>query len=144
MAAGTYCRICTYGVRTFLGVFCSQPVAAAANFERVDHTQNLKFNKRQQLCACSRADFRTFHKNTIFVLKELLESVGVKHPSELNRRHIVRRLSESEILLADQIYPRAEKGELLKKGKKTIADPRINVYWNKVNTKSFNYDTRSI
>ncbi len=81
-----------------------------------------------------------FHKNTIFVLKELLESVGVKHPSELNRRHIVRRLSESEILLADQIYPRAEKGELLKKGKKTIADPRINVYWNKVNTKSFNYD----
>jgi glutamate synthase domain-containing protein 2 len=85
-----------------------------------------------------------FHKNTIFVLKELLESVGVKHPSELNRRHIVRRLSESEILLADQIYPRAEKGELLKKGKKTIADPRINVYWNKVNTKSFNYDTGSI
>lgn len=85
-----------------------------------------------------------FHKNTLFVLKELLESVGVKHPSELNRRHIVRRLSESEILLADQIYPRAEKGELLKKGKKIIADPRINVYWNKVNTKSFNYDMSSI
>ena len=44
---------------------------------------------------------------------------------KLNRRHIVRRLSESEIRLADQIYPRAEKGELLKKGKKIIADPRI-------------------
>ena len=85
-----------------------------------------------------------FHKNTLFVLKELLESVGVSHPTELNRRHIVRRLSESEIRLADQIYPKAEKGELLKKGKKIIADPRINVYWNKVNSKSFNYIPGSI
>ena len=76
-----------------------------------------------------------FHKNTLFVLKELLESVGVDHPEALNRRHIVRRLSESEIRLADQIYPRAVKGELLKKGKKTIADPRLNVYWDKVTPK---------
>lgn len=85
-----------------------------------------------------------FHRNTLFVLKELLESVGVKHPSELNRRHIVRRLSESEILLADQIYPRAVKGELLKKGKKIVADPRIDVYWNKVKPSSFNYEQGSI
>ncbi len=85
-----------------------------------------------------------FHKNTLFVLKELLESVGVNHPCELNRRHIVRRLSESEIRLADQIYPRAEKGELLKKGKKNILDPRLNVYWNKVSSKSFNYLPGSI
>ena len=85
-----------------------------------------------------------FHKNTIFVLKELLESVGVKHTSELNRRHIVRRLSKSEIKLADQIYPRAIRGELLKKGRKTIADPRLNVYWDKVTSKSFNYIPGSI
>ena len=85
-----------------------------------------------------------FHKNTLFVLKELLESVGVNHPTELIRRHIVRRLSESEIRLADQIYPRAQKGELLKKGKKINADPRIDVYWNKANSKSFNYIPGSI
>ena len=85
-----------------------------------------------------------FHKNTLFVLKELLESVGVTHTKDLNRRHIVRRLSESEIRLADQIYPRAEKGELLKKGKKEILDPRLNVYWNKVSSKSFNYIPGSI
>ncbi|MAR63593.1 MAG: FMN-binding glutamate synthase family protein [Rickettsiales bacterium] len=85
-----------------------------------------------------------FHKNTLFVLKELLESVGVNHTKDLNRRHIVRRLSESEIRLADQIYPRAEKGELLKKGKKEILDPRLNVYWNKVSSKSFNYIPGSI
>ena len=85
-----------------------------------------------------------FHKNTLFVLKELLESVGVTHTHQLNRRHIVRRLSESEIRLADQIYPRAEKGELIKKGKKVIADPRLDVYWNKVTPKSFNYIPGSI
>ena len=59
-----------------------------------------------------------FIKTHYLYLKELLESVGVNHPSELNRRHIVRRLSESEIRLADQIYPKAEKGELIKKVKK--------------------------
>ena len=58
-----------------------------------------------------------FHKNTIFVLKELLESVGVMHTKDLNRRHIVRRLSESEIRLADQIYPKAFKGEFKKRKK---------------------------
>ena len=80
-----------------------------------------------------------FHKNTLIVFKELLESVGVSHPSELNRRHIVRRLSESEIKLADQIYPKAETGELIKKGKIKVADPRLKVYWSKVTPSSFNY-----
>ena len=80
-----------------------------------------------------------FHKNTLFVFKELLESVGVNHPAELNRRHIVRRLSESEIRLADQIYPKVEKGELIKKGKISVADPRLDVYWNKVTPNNFNY-----
>ena len=82
--------------------------------------------------------------NIVFVLKELLESVGVTHTKDLNRRHIVRRLSESEIRLADQIYPRAEKGELLKRGRKTILDPRLNVYWDKVSSRSFNYIPGSI
>ena len=85
-----------------------------------------------------------FHKNTLFVLKELLEAVGVNHPEELNRRHIVRRLSESDIRLADQIYPKAFKGELINKGKKEVADPRLNVYWNKVTPKSFNYIPGSV
>ena len=79
-----------------------------------------------------------FHKNTLHVLKEFLEAVGVNHTHELNRRHIVRRLSESEIKLADQIYPRAEKGELLNNSE--IADPRIKSYWKRVSINSFNYN----
>ena len=83
----------------------------------------------------------------MFVLKEyLLESVGVNTPrTNLNRRHIVRRLSESEIRLADQIYPKAKKENFKKRKEKVIADPRINVYWDKVNSKlSFNYIPGSI
>ena len=55
-----------------------------------------------------------FQKNTRFALKELLEAAGLNHPNELNRRHIVRRLSASQIKLADQIYPKVESGALLK------------------------------
>ena len=49
---------------------------------------------------------KNFQKNTRFAVKELLEASGLTHPRELNRRHIVRRLSESQIKLADQIYPK--------------------------------------
>ena len=76
-----------------------------------------------------------FHKNTIMAFAEMLEATGLKHPSGLTRRHIVRRLSSSQILLEDQIYPRVESGELLE-GKET-ADPRIAVYWNRVSGESF-------
>ena len=77
-------------------------------------------------------------KNTLHVLKEFLEAVGVQHTHELNRRHIVRRLSESEIKLADQIYPKAEKGELLNNSE--ISDPRLKSYWKRVSINSFNYN----
>ena len=53
-------------------------------------------------------------KNTRFALKELLEAAGLSHLNELNRRHIVRRLSASQIKLADQIYPKVENGALLR------------------------------
>ena len=54
-----------------------------------------------------------FQKNTRFALKEL-EAAGLTHPNDLNRRHIVRELSASQIKLADQIYPKVEPGALLR------------------------------
>ena len=56
-------------------------------------------------------------------------------PDKLTRRHIVRRLSESKILLADQIYPKVKDGALIK-GEK-VDDPRLAVYWNLVTPDSF-------
>ena len=76
-----------------------------------------------------------FHKNTRFALKELLEAAGLVHPNELNRRHIVRRLSASQIKLADQIYPKVENGALLRG--ESVEDARLSVYWDRVDQSSF-------
>ena len=77
-----------------------------------------------------------FHKNTIYALAEMLESTGLAHPKDLTRRHIVRRLSASQIRLEDQIYPKVEKGALL--ANKRVEDPRLEVYWPRVSGDSFN------
>ena len=76
-----------------------------------------------------------FQKNTRFALKELLEAAGLNHPNELNRRHIVRRLSASQIKLADQIYPKVESGALLRG--ESVEDVRLSSYWNRVDQSSF-------
>jgi hypothetical protein len=57
---------------------------------------------------------------------------------DLNRRHIVRRLSGSEILLADQIYPKVLDNQLFTD--EPIADPRLAVYWHRVSGRSFAAD----
>jgi glutamate synthase domain-containing protein 2 len=76
-----------------------------------------------------------FQKNTRFALKELLEATGLTHPEQLTRRHIVRRLSGSQIKLADQIYPKVEPGALIRGDK--VDDPRLASYWSRVNGSSF-------
>ena len=76
-----------------------------------------------------------FQKNTRFALKELLEAAGLDHPNELNRRHIVRRLSASQIKLADQIYPKVANGALLRG--ESVEDARLSVYWDRVDKSSF-------
>lgn len=84
----------------------------------------------------SRAErVRNFQKNTRFALKELLEAAGLTHPDQLTRRHIVRRLSGSQIKLADQIYPKVETGALLRDEK--VEDPRLASYWHRVSGASF-------
>jgi len=76
-----------------------------------------------------------FQHYTIEAVAELLEAAGLHGPQELNRRHIVRRLSASQIQLADQIYPRVEKGALLRG--EEVEDPRLAVYWERVSPDSF-------
>ncbi len=76
-----------------------------------------------------------FHRNTLDAVGELIGAAGIHHPSELTRRHIVRRLSGSEILLADQIYPSITNGQLFTD--EPIADPRLAVYWDRVGQDQF-------
>ena len=76
-----------------------------------------------------------FQRNTRFALKELLEAAGLTHPQDLNRRHIVRRLSASQIKLADQIYPKVETGALIRN--EDVEDVRLSSYWDRVDQSSF-------
>ena len=85
----------------------------------------------------SRADrVSNFQRNTRFAIKELLEAAGLSHTNELTRRHIVRRLSGSKILLADQIYPKVEDGALIRG--EDVEDARLSSYWSRVSAASFN------
>ena len=84
----------------------------------------------------SRADrVFNFQRNTRFAIKELLEAAGLSHTSELTRRHIVRRLSGSKILLADQIYPKVDDGALIRG--EDVEDARLSSYWRRVSGGSF-------
>ena len=79
---------------------------------------------------------RNFHHHTLDAVAELLGAAGIEHPDHLNRRHIVRRLSGSQIKLADQIYPKASDGVLIT-GNGVLEDPRLRNYWSVVSIDSF-------
>ena len=46
-----------------------------------------------------------FHKNTLIAVKEILEACGLKHTSELDRKHILRRVEANKIMNFEEIYP---------------------------------------
>ena len=71
-----------------------------------------------------------FHQNSINAVAEMLEAAGLTHTSQLNRRHIVRRLSASQILLADQMYPRVEINALMEG--RPVEDPWRAADWDRV------------
>ena len=69
--------------------------------------------KRQMaLVVPSKADrVENFHRNTLEALQELLEAAGLNDPSELSPRHIMQRVSETQVLhlseLVDTLSPNA-------------------------------------
>ena len=76
-----------------------------------------------------------FQKTSRQALAKLIGAAGLQNPNELTRRHLVHRVSQTEIMLASQIYPDAEQGVVFSKSK--CDDPRIARYWAKVSKDSF-------
>ncbi|MDA7086123.1 FMN-binding glutamate synthase family protein [Pseudomonas sp. SA3-5] len=54
-----------------------------------------------------------FHRNTLKALAEMLAAAGLEHPAQLDARHLVRRISASEIKLFAQQHVYLKPGELL-------------------------------
>lgn len=77
----------------------------------------------------------SFHRHTLEAVAEMLGAAGIDHPIRLNRRHVERRLSGSEIKLADEVYPKVADGALFNGG--LNEDRRITTYWPLVSGESF-------
>jgi glutamate synthase domain-containing protein 2 len=54
-----------------------------------------------------------FHRNTLHALAEMLAAAGLEHPSQLDAKHLVRRVSATEIKLFSQEHVFLKPGELL-------------------------------
>jgi len=54
-----------------------------------------------------------FHNKTVEATAEIIASAGLCHTNELNRSHIYRRISQSEIKRFDQIFPYLHSNTLL-------------------------------
>ena len=57
-----------------------------------------------------------FHGNTVEALAELVAAAGLKHPSEIGPRHILRRVSPDRVVALDHAYAMLEPGQLLDGG----------------------------
>ncbi|MBS7661399.1 FMN-binding glutamate synthase family protein [Pseudomonas lalucatii] len=54
-----------------------------------------------------------FHRNTLKALAEMLAAAGLEHPGQLDAKHLVRRMSATEIKLFAQQHVFLKPGELL-------------------------------
>ncbi|MFF7710638.1 glutamate synthase-related protein [Pseudomonas sp. NPDC007930] len=55
-----------------------------------------------------------FHRSTLKALAEMLAAAGLTHPSQLSARHLVRRMSATEVKLFSQMHVFLKPGELLR------------------------------
>ncbi|PVZ09244.1 MULTISPECIES: FMN-binding glutamate synthase family protein [unclassified Pseudomonas] len=54
-----------------------------------------------------------FHRSTLKALAEMLAAAGLTHPSQLTAKHLVRRMSATEVKLFSQMHVFLKPGELL-------------------------------
>eukprot|EP00929_Paragymnodinium_shiwhaense_P103549 TRINITY_DN6711_c0_g1_i1.p1 TRINITY_DN6711_c0_g1~~TRINITY_DN6711_c0_g1_i1.p1 ORF type:complete len:613 (+),score=97.20 TRINITY_DN6711_c0_g1_i1:80-1918(+) len=69
---------------------------------------------------------KNFHDNTMHGFAELLGACGVDSPDQLTRSHIMKRISQSQVLSYEDLYPTVQHGALLS----GTAPPTVQTYWN--------------
>jgi glutamate synthase domain-containing protein 2 len=78
-----------------------------------------------------------FHSNTLEALRELLQAVGLQHPSQLRPHHIMRRLSASESRPLSEIYRFLPRGALLEPGDAARCGSVFETWWARARADSF-------
>jgi glutamate synthase domain-containing protein 2 len=77
---------------------------------------------------------RQFHDRTVQALADMLAATGLSHPDELQPRHIVHRVSQTEIRQFDQVHNFLKPGCL---ADSTCALPHYTNNWNRAQAHSF-------
>jgi glutamate synthase domain-containing protein 2 len=75
----------------------------------------------------------SFHASTMHALIELTAAAGLDHPNEFRPHHVSRRVSASEVMTFDQLYPQLSPGELLDGAR----DPLFREAWRQANAVDF-------
>ncbi|SNX29351.1 Glutamate synthase domain-containing protein 2 [Polynucleobacter meluiroseus] len=78
-----------------------------------------------------------FHDETLKALKEIVEAAGLKHPGEIDTRHIVRRVNANEVQLLASLLPSIVPGSLLDNGEFTQLPTVFRLYWDVAQSSSF-------
>jgi glutamate synthase domain-containing protein 2 len=76
---------------------------------------------------------KNFHAATLRALSELVAAAGLDHPSEFMPAYFSRRVSPSEVVSFDELYPTLRPGELLD----GTDDPRFHEAWKMASAGSF-------
>jgi glutamate synthase domain-containing protein 2 len=80
-----------------------------------------------------------FHQHTLAALQELLQAAGFQSPSQLQAKHIMRRISAHQIVSLEDLYPSLTEGSLLKKPTKGM--PAVfTQFWPLASAKHFQLD----
>ena len=74
-----------------------------------------------------------FHHYTLHALAELTAAAGFSHPNEMRPIHFSRRVSNSEVMSFERLYPSLRVGELLE----GTSDPRYKDAWAMARPDSF-------
>ena len=78
-----------------------------------------------------------FHRNTLEALRELLQSAGLVHPSQLRPHHIMRRIGQDDIRPLSEVYRFLPEGALLGRGGAKECGGAYSAWWDRARPDSF-------
>jgi glutamate synthase domain-containing protein 2 len=78
-----------------------------------------------------------FHRNTLEALRELLQSAGLVHPSQLRPHHIMRRVGHDDIRPLSEIYKFLPEGILLSRAGSARSGGAYEAWWDRARPDSF-------
>lgn len=78
-----------------------------------------------------------FHHHTLEALRELLQSAGLVHPSQLRPHHIMRRIGQDDSRPLSEVHPFLPEGALLAPGGAADCGPVYRAWWDRARPDSF-------